>query len=111
MQIDDFQDEGGDGKLRLPLLWFRRILFVLNGPWLSLVERLNGVQEVVGSNPAGPISLRKCAIGGRTLAKKLQSLLGGRLIGFSARSLSTRIARASSLPAEFQVIQKSYALS
>lgn len=25
------------------------------GPWLSLVERLNGVQEVPGSNPGGPI--------------------------------------------------------
>ena len=25
-----------------------------NGPWLSLVERLNGVQEAAGSNPAGP---------------------------------------------------------
>ncbi len=26
----------------------------LTGPWLSLVERLNGVQEAAGSNPAGP---------------------------------------------------------
>jgi hypothetical protein len=25
-----------------------------HGPWLSLVERLSGGQEVVGSNPAGP---------------------------------------------------------
>ena len=25
------------------------------GLWLSLVERLNGVQEVPGSNPGGPI--------------------------------------------------------
>jgi hypothetical protein len=26
----------------------------IHGPWLSLVERLSGGQEVVGSNPAGP---------------------------------------------------------
>ena len=29
-----------------------------HGLWLSLVERLNGVQEVVGSNPTSPILLR-----------------------------------------------------
>ncbi len=28
-----------------------------HGLWLSLVERLNGVQEVPGSNPGSPISL------------------------------------------------------
>ena len=45
-------------KLRLRLPRFRSILQAENGPWLSLVERLNGVQEVVGSNPAGPISVK-----------------------------------------------------
>ena len=36
-----------------------RILRFFNvGPLHSLVVRLNGVQEVVGSNPAGPIPLK-----------------------------------------------------
>ena len=29
-------------------------ILVCNGAWLSLVERLNGVQEVTGSSPVAP---------------------------------------------------------
>ena len=34
---------------------FRDIFTLSHGLWLSLVERLNGVQEVPGSNPGSPI--------------------------------------------------------
>ena len=44
-------------RLRLPFRRFHRIVSFRNGPWLSLVERLNGVQEAAGSNPAGPTTL------------------------------------------------------
>lgn len=37
---------GYSARDSLPVLWF--------GPWLSLVERLLGVQEVTSSNLVGP---------------------------------------------------------
>ena len=37
-------------RIHFPLLWY--------GAWLSLVERLNGVQKVAGSNPVAPTILR-----------------------------------------------------
>ena len=49
-----------------------------HGLWLSLVERLNGVQEVPGSNPGSPISSRKVDVvfqpRGPRLAEQLQQV-------------------------------------
>ena len=32
------------------------------GAWLSLVERLNGVQEVTGSSPVAPTNITRCGM-------------------------------------------------
>ena len=42
----------------------KRIRGFSDGLWLSLVERLNGVQEVVGSNPASPTTRKHRSIQG-----------------------------------------------
>ena len=47
-----------------------RLSNLKNGLWLSLVERLNGVQEVPGSNPGSPMLLRKRELQGFLRSKK-----------------------------------------
>ncbi len=41
------------------------------GPWLSLVERLVRVEEVAGSNPAGPTTLKTNSLRASWLQKQL----------------------------------------
>gem|GEM_PF-5821476 len=75
-------------------LQIRLLLYI--GPWLSLVERLNGVQEVESSNLSGPIPLKSEGYKGFGFIEK--NLPCHSLATFKAlKNLFTALARGSIL--------------
>lgn len=68
----------------------------LNGLWRSLVARLHGVQEAVGSNPASPTINERWFISHVSLHQETLQLTDEELVGENAKSAYR--AKASAKP-------------
>gem|GEM_PF-564615 len=80
---------------------FRDILQVGYGLWLSLVERLNGVQEVPGSNPGSPIPAEHRNRMNSHTAIDARSLAMDRLIAQRLRETPAVLDKARSVLAKW----------